>query len=379
MSEPLRVLNITTVLDAAGIESFIMNMYRNIDRDEVQFDFMVMRDEKEFYDDEIKQLGGKKYTISVTGKNTLFRILKESRELYKFLKKNPYEIVHIHYTTPLRCFYLRAAKRAGVPVRIYHSHSAEVSGKSGLKLSIYDHCRNNITKWATHFWACSQAAARWMYSGKALANSKVIYNGINVKKFGYDENVRKEVRKELGLEGKYVVIHTGRFLDQKNHSFIIKVFGELKKKCPEAKLLLLGTGELVDEIKSQVKELSLEKDVEFLGVRSDVNRVLNGADCYIMPSLYEGLPVAAVEAQCSGLPCVLSTNITDEVRLTDKTVFLSLDEPVEKWCEVLLSFKNTVRKDGSESVKKAGYDVKDVAKGLQDFYLENSGDGKNDR
>ena len=155
MSEPLRVLNITTVLDAAGIESFIMNMYRNIDRDEVQFDFMVMRDEKEFYDDEIKQLGGKKYTISVTGKNTLFRILKESRELYKFLKKNPYEIVHIHYTTPLRCFYLRAAKRAGVPVRIYHSHSAEVSGKSGLKLSIYDHCRNNITKWASHFCACS--------------------------------------------------------------------------------------------------------------------------------------------------------------------------------------------------------------------------------
>ncbi len=374
MSEPKRVLNVTLVLAAAGIESFIMNMYRNIDREKVQFDFMVMRDEPEFYDKEIKSLGGKKFTISVKANNTLLRAIKESRELYKFLKKNPYEIVHIHYTTPLRCFYLQAAKKAGVPVRIYHSHSAEVSGKSKIKLLIYDKCRKNIAKWGNYFWACSKAAARWMYSGKVLEQSKVIYNGIDIDKFRFDKAARNELRKELGLDGKYVIVHTGRFLDQKNHSFIIKVFERIKEKMPESKLLLLGTGELENEIKQQVKDASLTDDVMFLGVRSDVNRVLSAADCYIMPSLYEGLPVAAVEAQCAGLPCVFSKNITDEIRLTDNTKFLDLNEPIDNWCDAVLSFKDTKREDTSENVRKSGYDVEDVASGLQRFYLEHPGD-----
>ncbi len=371
MKEPLRVLNVTTVLRAAGIESFIMNMYRNIDREKVQFDFMVMRDEKEFYDDEIKKLGGKKFTIHVHSKNTLIKILKESRELYKFLKNNHYSVVHIHYTTPLRAFYLLAAKKAGVPVRIYHSHSAEVSGKSSAKLAIYSFCREKINKWATDFFACSKAAAQWMYVKEGLEKSEVIYNGIDINKFKFDENVRKEVRKELNMENNFIIVHTGRFLEQKNHKFVIEIFKSLKKKCPKAKLLLLGTGDLVDDMKKLVEKYSLSGDVEFLGVRSDVNRILNAADCYVMPSLYEGLPVAAVEAECSGLPCILSTNITKEVALTNKVKFLDLDENIENWCQTILKLKDNPRMDCSNDIKKSGYDVHEVALNLQKFY-ENS-------
>jgi glycosyltransferase involved in cell wall biosynthesis len=370
MEKSIRILNVTTVFRAAGIESFIMNMYRNIDRSKVQFDFMVMRNENEYYDNEIAELGGKKFTICVTGNNTLFRILKESVELYKFLKKNPYKIVHIHYTTPLRAFYLLAAKKAGVPVRIYHSHSAEVSGKSSGKLAIYNFCRKKISKWATNFWACSQAAAKWMYSEEALDKSVVIYNGIDIDKYKFNQTARGEIRKKLSIEDNFVVVHTGRFLDQKNHKFIVDVFKMLKQRCSEAKLLLVGTGDLLVEIQQLVKMNSLEESVLFLGVRSDVNRILSAADCYIMPSLYEGLPVAAVEAECSGLPCILSTNITREIELTDNVKFLSLDDDIIEWCDQLLKAKKIIRKDSSAAVANCGYDIQEGARRLQEFYIK---------
>lgn len=371
MREPIRVLNVTTVFRAAGIESFIMNMYRNIDRTKVQFDFMVMRNDKEFYDDEIKLLGGNKYTISVTGKNTLLRIWKESIELYKFLKTHSYDIMHVHYTTPLRAPYLLAAKCAGCKVRIYHSHSAEVSGKSKIKIMIYNFYRKKITKWATNYFACSMAAAKWIYERKIIDSGivKVIHNGIDVKKFAFNEKERYEVRNDLKLDDNYVLIHTGRFLEQKNHAFVIDVFFELHKKNPKTKLLLLGTGDLIDIIEKKVSDLGIKDDVIFLGVKSDVNRYLNAADCYIMPSLYEGLPVAAIEAQCSDLPCILSTNITDEVKLIDKISFLSLDAGADVWSKEIEKYINEKRSNSVHMIKEGGYDVKSVASKLQEFYL----------
>lgn len=371
MENQIRVLHVTTVLAAAGIESFIMNMYRNMDRTQVQFDFMVMRDEKEFYDDEIASMGGKKHTISIPTGNTLLRILKESRALYRFLKANRYQIVHIHYTTPLRAPYLWAAKKAGVSVRIYHSHSAEVSGKSKGKLWIYDYFRKKITDWSTHRFACSEAAAKWMYSSKVFEHRdyRVICNGIDVERFRFDRRARDEVRAELGLGDAYVIVHTGRFLEQKNHRFIIEVFRTLKQRCPKAKLLLLGKGELLEEMKALVESCSLREDVHFLGVRSDVERILSASDCYLMPSLYEGLPVAAVEAECAGLPCVFSENITKEVALTKKTAFLSLKQPVSEWCDQLLAYRDVIREDCSGEVAAKGYSIQNGAKALQAFYL----------
>lgn len=369
MSEPtIRVLHITEMLSAAGIESFIMNMYRHIDRSKVQFDFMVLRNQKEFYDDEIEKLGGRKYYVHSNISNTWLRILDEANQIERFLKHHHYDIVHIHYTTPLRAPYLRAAKKAGVGTRIYHAHSAAVSGKSKLKMAIYKYYRSRITKWGTEWFACSKAAAEWIYPENFIGKVKVIYNGIDIDRFRYDTNRRNSTRKSLGIQDEFILIHTGRFIDQKNQSFVLDIFYELKKKCKTAKLIFLGDGCQLQNIKEKANRLKLSDDIRFLGVKGNVEDFLCAADCYVMPSLYEGLPVAAVEAECSGLPTVLSDNITREVQLIDNVSFVSLKESVGVWCDQVLRYRNESRKDEGENVMKGGYDVKDVAKKLQNYY-----------
>lgn len=366
----IRVLHVTTVFKAAGIESFIMNMYRNIDREKVQFDFLIMRHEKEYYDQEIKSLGGKKYTIQVDSPNILVKVLKESKALYGFLIQHPYDIVHIHYTTPLRAFYALSAKKAGIKTIVYHSHSAEVMGKNFYKKVVYSILRRCIKQWATDYFACSKVAAEWMFPRELIDHEKVkiVYNGIDVNRFKYNENDRKDIRKELGLSNEFVLIHTGRFIEQKNHKFVLEVFQKIKTKQKEAKLFLLGTGDLLETIENYTNELNISDNVFFLGVHADVERYLSAADCYIMPSLYEGLPVAAIEAECSGLPCYLSTNITHEVALTDTVKFLDLSQSSEEWASEIILSKNIIRQDKSDMVAKGGYDVRQVAKRLQKFY-----------
>ncbi|MFG6320603.1 MAG: glycosyltransferase family 1 protein [Lachnospiraceae bacterium] len=371
-NNPMRVLHITEMLSAAGIESFIMNMYRRIDKSCVQFDFLVLRDEHEFYDDEIKELGGIKYWVHSNISNTLFRILDETQQIEQFLKEHRYDVVHIHYTTPLRAPYLKACLKANVKKRIYHSHSAYVSGKNFIKHAVYGYMKKQISKYATDYFACSMAAAEWIFEKKLIDDGtvKIIYNGIDTKKFAYSVSDRKAVRKELDINDEFVLVHTGRFMSQKNHRFVVDVFYELKKICTDSKLLLLGTGELFEEVKHQVNELGLADDVIFAGVRSDVNRFLSAADCYIMPSLYEGLPVSAIEAECAGLPCIFSENITREVSLIEGIEFLSLDETVHEWVKQILKFKDVERYDKSEIVKNSGYDIQAVAKKMQQLYME---------
>lgn len=371
MSEPLRILHLTEMLSAAGIESFIMNNYRHIDREKVQFDFLVLRNQKEFYDDEVKKLGGQKYYVHSDKSNTLLRVLDESNQIEKFLEAHHYDIVHIHYTTPLRAYYLRAAKRAGVSVRIYHSHSAYVSGKSKTKLIIYSILRGKMEAWGTHWFSCSMAAAKWMYPKQLIDSEKVkiIHNGIDTKKFAYDPEARNRIREAEGLKGRFVIINTGRLSDQKNQLFLVEIMREVVKNDPSTMLLLLGKGEKEAEIRRKVSEYSLSDNVRLLGVHDNVYDYLSAADCYVMPSLYEGLPVAGIEAQCNGLPCIFSTDITDEVKVLDTTRFLSLDSTPEIWAKQLLELRNKERTDGSEALRRVGYDIKDVSKELEQFYL----------
>ena len=369
-NEPIRVLHITEMLSAAGIESFIMNVYRNIDRERVQFDFLVLRNEKEFYDDEILRLRGKKYFVYSKIKNTWLRVLDESRQIEVFLKDHNYKIVHIHYTTPLRAPYLLAAKRAGVPIRIYHAHSAAVSGKSKLKLYIYEYYRKKTMEWGTEWFACSKAAAKWIFPEELFGSGKVkiIYNGIDTNRFKYDKFKRNMIREQLGLNCAYTLINTGRFSEQKNQSFLLKVNKDLKQKCPNIKLLFLGEGKLQGEIKEKAKQMGVYTDILFLGVKKNVEDYLSAADFYVMPSRYDGLPVAAIEAQCSGLPSIMSTNITDEVALTDHIEFISLDEKISEWSNKILKYKNFLREDNSQIIAKNGYDIKTVAKWIEGYY-----------
>lgn len=378
MTKQIRVLHITEMLSAAGIESFIMNVYRNIDRQKVQFDFLVLRNQHEFYDNEIKQMGGRKYSIHSSKKNPLLRVIDESRQIREFLLTHHYDIVHVHYTTPLRALYLRAAKQANVGTRIYHSHSAYIPGKGNVKTAIYKFLQRKIPKWGTDFFACSNDAAMWMYD-KKLVNSgkvKIIPNGIDTKKFSFNQNIRNNLRNKLGLNNKFVLIHTGRLSIQKNQIFLLKIMKYLRKSNRNVQLLLLGKGKEKEKLQGYVYSNHLENYIRFLGVKDNVQDYLSASDCYIMPSLYEGLPVAGIEAQCNGLPSLFSTNITTEAKLRNNVNFIGLDRPVYEWAEIIMKYKEAKRLDGSLDVVNAGYDIGDVAKKMEKFYLRNSNNEK---
>lgn len=377
MSKPIRVLHITEMLQAGGIESFIMNVYRNIDRSKVQFDFLLTRDEEEFYDEEVKTLGGRKITINVDKKKNVFvRVFLESKQLYKILKNSDYNIVHVHSGTPLRVLYLVAAKLANVKTRIYHSHSAEVKGPHSMlkiKKQIFK-CLKTLFKFVgTDFFACSEAAAEWMYPQNLLKNNqvKVIYNGIELDKFKFNPEVRSQYRKELGIEDNFVIGHIGRFTNQKNHDFLIDIFNELYKMDKTARLLLIGAGELEDDIHKKVERLGLSDKVLFLGVRSDVNKIMQSMDVFLLPSNYEGLPVVGVEAQAAGLQCVFSDNVTKEVAITQNTQFMSLSEPNNEWAKYISSLKNTEsKKNTSDSITRNGYNIEKTVKELESLYIK---------
>lgn len=377
MDYPVKVLHITEKLQAAGIESFIMNVYRNIDKSSVHFDFLVTRDEKEFYDEEIKSLGGKKFTIDIDkNTNTFIRILKESKELYKLLKVNDYQIVHVHSGTPLRVFYLFAAKLAGTKGRIYHSHSAEVKGPHSnlsIKKNIF-RCLKQLFKFsATDYFACSKAAGEWMYTKRTIDQGKVkvLYNGIELDKFRFNKEVREKYRKEMNINDKLVIGHIGRFNHQKNHTFLIDIFNEVYKQKKDSKLLLIGIGDLQDEIRMKVESLGLSDAVEFLNVRADVNNIMQAMDVFLLPSNYEGLPVVGVEAQAAGLKVIVSDNITDEIVITDNIKLVSLSKSAEEWSNIILNeIDGFERVDVSNEIIKNGYNAEDVAKYIQKTYLE---------
>lgn len=377
MKEKIKVLHITEKLQAGGIENFIMNVYRNIDREKVHFDFLVTRDEKEFFEDEIKTLGGNKFVIeSNKNENVFIRVLKESRKIGKFLKDNKYDVVHVHSGTPLRVFYLRAAKKAGVNKRIYHSHSAEVKGPhNGLKVKkvIFKILKKLFPIYATNYFACSELAADWMYPKKLIKQQKVlvINNGIDIEKFRYNEQVRNEYRKNLNIENKKVIGHIGRFNHQKNHTFLLDIFKEIVYKNKDYMLLLLGNGELREEIENKAKALGIEENVKFLGVRNDVEKVMQAMDLFLLPSNYEGLPVVGIEAQATGLPMVCSDNITREVCITNNVEMISLSKSAKEWADIILdNIEKFERKDTSENVKNKGYDIKDVARKIEKLYGE---------
>lgn len=376
MNKPVRVLHVTEMLQAGGIESFIMNVYRNIDKSKVQFDFLLTRNEKEFYDEEVKSLGGTKLTIDIDkNKNVFIRVFLESIELYKILKKSDYNIIHVHSGTPLRILYLFAAKLAGIKKRIYHSHSAEVKGPHSMliiKKYIFKFLKLFFKYSATDYFACSEAAGRWMYSKNLIKNNKVkvIYNGIELNKFIFNPNIRERYRKNLNLKENFVIGHVGRFTHQKNHDFLVEIFYELYQFDKSARLLLIGEGELKESIKLKVKSLGISKVVLFLDVRSDVNNIMQAMDVFLLPSNYEGLPVVGVEAQASGLITVFSDNITKEIDITNNVTFISLNEPSKNWANKIMSQKDTiVRGDTSKHITKNGYNIENTVKYLEEIYI----------
>lgn len=364
--EPIRVASVIGRYIGGGVEAVTINYYRNIDKNKVQLDFICDEDSTNIPYEEIEKMGGKVIIIPSYSKP-----FKYHKELKKVLKEGNYKIIHSNINT-LSVFSLFAAKCAGVPVRIAHSHST--TNKKEKKKNLMKQVLRPFSKvFATDYMCCSELAGRWLFGNKEYdkGNVYLLNNAIDLDKFKYNESLRKTKRKELGIKDDTLVIgHIGRFVAQKNHDFLIDIFNEIHKKNNNSILLLAGQGPLMDDIKNKVKELNLEDSVKFLGQRNDANELYQAFDVFLLPSLYEGLPVVGVEAQAAGLLCYLSDDMTKETKVLDITKFMSLNNTPEEWADNILDdVKKYKRIDTSKEMTAKNFNIKEEAKKLEEYYL----------
>lgn len=365
MSKTVKIIQIGMTKNPGGIESFIMNIYRNIDKNRVQFEFLVQANTDVAYEDEIKLFGGKIHKI-LCGRRE--NIVKYYYNIFKFFSENK-DIKGIHFNTCCldNIDIIIIAKLFRIPIRIVHSHNSDYIKKPSCLGKITERVnQNNIKTFATHLFACSKLAGDWMFPKSKF---ELVNNAIDITKFKYDNGLRNKIRCELNIKNELLIGHVGRFAEQKNHEFIIDTFYEINKKETNAILVLIGSGPLERAMKDKVIKLGLQEKVKFLGIRKDISELLQGLDIFLMPSLYEGLPVVLVEAQAAGLPCVISDVITREVQLIKDIRFVSLNKSAKEWANEVLDIKSE-RIDTSSEIYNRGYDIKSVAKQLEEIYLE---------
>lgn len=365
-NQPIRVLQIIGSVCGGGVETVIMNYYRNINRTKVQFDFVIEGSGNDILEEEIRFLGGKIYKVESLKKN----FLKYMYQIYLIVKKNNYKIVHSNMNT-LSIFSLSSAWAAGAPIRILHNHST-AEKKEIIRSAIKYILRPLSPLFANKYVACSRAAAYWMYGYHMVDTGKVkiVNNAINTKKFHYDPIIRKKIRKELNISNDTLVIgHVGRFMYQKNHTFIIDIFNNVHKREKKSILLLIGDGELRYKIENKVKNYNLVDSVVFLGIKKNVYDLYNVMDVFLLPSWYEGLPVVSIEAQTNGLRCMLSDRITRESKLTHSVEFYDLDKTAQEWANELLNKDNKRNEFAGKDVSKADFDIIKEADRLLRWYM----------
>ena len=355
---PIRILHIVTYMGRGGLETMLMNYYRAIDRAKVQFDFLTHRDFRADYDDEIEALGGKIYRLP--NLNPFSRSYLGA--LDRFFREHPqYRIVHSHLDC-MSAIPLKAAKKHGVPVRIGHAHNSNQPRDAKYLLKLF--YKRMIAGQATQLFACSEEAGRWMFGN---ADFRVLNNAIDAGKYAFDADIRSTVRRELGLPADALVVgHVGRFDPQKNHRFLVEIF----EKMPEdARLLLVGDGVLRPDVEQQAAALGIRDRILFTGVRTDVDRLLQAMDVFLMPSLFEGLPVSIVEAQAAGLPCLISDKVPIECKKTELVTQIPLEASPDEWAEAVLSAAEAPRGDTLAQIREAGFDIRANAEWLQNYYL----------
>lgn len=358
--KPLRVLYVNGgLMHRGGIESYMMNYYRNIDRDKVQFDFIVHGYEKGEYDDEITDMGGKIFHVPTKSKHPL----KYKKELKKIFKNNDYKIIHSHLDA-MSAWVLKEAKRCGIPVRIAHSHNTQHLTTNKIKFAVNEYARKNINRFANCRCACSPDAAKWLFGTEDVIYVK---NAIDTDKFKFDENVRNSVRAELGIGNELVIGHVGRFDYQKNHEFLVEVLSKVVNVKNDAKLLLVGDGILRADIEKQIAELGLNDNVIMLGVRDDACRIFNAFDIFALPSRFEGLGIVLIEAQANGLKCIASEVVPQEANAGNNVKYLPFD--TELWSKEIVDTDITRNVD-IKLLHDRGYDIKNEALKLQEMYLK---------
>lgn len=359
----IRVLQVVDHMGLGGIQAFIMNVYRNIDREKVQFDFLLHRQEGNTFREEINQLGG--IIHYVPARNQGF--LKNKRALGVFFKEHTeYKVVHQHESSLSYIEPLIAAKRNHVPIRIIHSHNTRM-GNSMIHRILHLLNARRIHRIATHYLACGKLAGEWLYgNSKVKGKFTVVINGIKLSDFEYNEEVRNKIRKGLNLCKDTIFCHIGRFDAVKNHGFLIDVFNEIVKIEPNSKLVLVGNGILMDEVKDKVNALGLNDRVLFLGLRNDINQILQGADAVILPSLYEGFPVTAIEAQAAGLPFFMSDSVSKEALIKSNSYALSLNDTAKQWAEFIIP--RVERQIDNGIMYEKGFDIQNTIESLYKIY-----------
>lgn len=365
--EPIRILNLFTIMNRGGAETMVMNYYRHIDRTKVQFDFMVHRSEKGAYDDEIVALGGKIYHMPEIRPWTSFNYRKQ---VSKFYCDHPeYRIIHSHMSE-LGYYDFIEAQKANVPVRICHAHNSPHG--FDIKSPVRWYYKTMMKPYITHRFMCGEESGNWLFGKKYKDSFIRLNNAIDAQAYAFNPDIRIRIRDSLGISASIVVGHVGRFNYQKNHPFIIDVFSELLKKNGDAVLLLVGndSGDDGAAIHDKVKTLGIEKQVQFLGTRTDVADVMQAMDVFLFPSFFEGLSLASIEAQASGLPLLISDRIPIECKKTDLVHVYPLSMPASQWADEIIKLSKTERRNTTEEIRQSGYDIQSNAKVLQDFYLK---------
>jgi glycosyltransferase involved in cell wall biosynthesis len=362
-----RVLHVTYSMNRGGLETFIMNVYRSINREKIQFDFLLFEGKSD-YKNEILALGGRVYHIP-SRRNS---IKKHRLAIREFMQEHDeYNAVHLHASDATYLYPLAVAKACHKSVRIIHSHSTKVYPHIAYRI-LHLLQKPTIKYKANVYLACSKDAGKYLYAPYIGQNAiEVINNGIEIDKFLYNPVIREHIRRKLGLGNSLVVGNVARFSYTKNHTFLLDIFKRVKLCYANSMLLLVGDGENRYEIEKKIQALGISDSVILTGVRKDVPELFQAMDVFVLPSHYEGLPVTLVEAQASGLPCIVSTQVTKDANITGLIQYISLNTGIDKWAESIVAAYHSVdRCNQRKSIKDAGYDINEVAKRLSEIYTQ---------
>ena len=364
----LRVLHSVSNMARAGIETMLMNYYREMDRSCIQFDFLANKPDPGEYDEEIRGMGGRVFVSP--GLNPL-HFPKYKRFAADLVRNNPeIRIVHAH-NEAMGYYALKSAKDAGIRVRIAHAHNTKIIRDYKYPLKLI--CKQLLPGAATDYWSCGRDAGIYYYGEKRWRESGfILRNAINVSRFAFRQEERDRLRRLHDLDGCFVIGHVGRFNVQKNHSRLLDIFAEIIKAVPDARLALIGVGELEQSVKEKARAMGIQDKTLFLGQMADVSGWYQAMDCFVLPSLFEGLPVVGIEAQAAGLPCFFSDCVTDEVLLSGAARKISLQAQDAQWAREILAagHSSEERMQGVDLVRRAGYDIRTEARKLQEIYLE---------
>ncbi len=373
MSEPCRVLQIFGNLQRGGVEAVVFNYFRAIDRSRVMFDLVIDETSPCDVPEDVKGFGGEIYRIPPYTKPRAYISAIKS-----ICRSGGYRIVHSHMNT-MSVFPLYAAWRAGVPVRIAHNHSTAAGGNDFKRDMLKYALRPFAKVFATDYFACGEYAGRWLFGNRTFNAGKVtvLNNAIDTRRFAFSPDTRSRTRRELGVEDRFVVGHIGRFVTQKNHERLLDIFAAVCALRDDAELVLVGgTGSPAEtRIRERVSRMGLDNRVRFMGTVENTGELYQAFDVFCLPSLYEGLPLVALEAQVSGLPCVMSDRVTREAKLIDSAKFIPLAADDGTWARAVCAAANEERRDCSQVLADAGYEITREANKLTDYYENAIGGG----